>query len=41
MATLTVMAQAYGANYEGDPDGNHHLELEAHERWNVRLIFGF
>lgn len=39
-ATLTVMPQIYGANFDGDPDGNDHLELEGHERWNVRLIVG-
>ncbi|MBI3876489.1 MAG: hypothetical protein HY300_11155 [Verrucomicrobia bacterium] len=40
-ATLTVMPQIYGANFTTpDPDGNRRLELEGHERWNVRLIFG-
>jgi hypothetical protein len=39
-ATLTVMPQIYGANFTGDPDKNHHLELEGHERVNVRLILG-
>ena len=39
-STLTVMPQIYGANFGGDPDGNHHLELEGHERVNIRLIFG-
>ena len=39
-AALTVMPQIYGANFTGDPDGNHHLELEGHERINVRLLFG-
>ena len=39
-AALTVMPQVYGANFDGDPDGLHHLELEGHERWNIRLIFG-
>ena len=37
---LTVMPQVYGANFDGNPDGLHHLELEGHERWNIRLIFG-
>ena len=37
---LTVMPQVYGANFDGNPDGIHHLELEGHERWNVRLIVG-
>lgn len=40
-ATFTVMPQVYGANFSGDPDRNPHLELEGHERWNVRLILGF
>ena len=40
-AALTMMPQVYGANYTGDPDGNHSLELEGHERWNVRLLFGY
>jgi hypothetical protein len=40
-ATLTVMPQVVGANFSENPDGNHHLELEGHERWNVRLIVGF
>ena len=40
-ATLTVMPQIYGANFTGDPDNDHHLELEGHERVNARLIFGF
>jgi hypothetical protein len=40
-ATLSVMPQIYGANFGGDPDGNRYLDLEGHERLNVRLIFGF
>jgi hypothetical protein len=40
-ATLTVMPQVYGANFSGNPDNNPHLELEGHERWNMRLIVGF
>ena len=39
-ATLTVMPQIYGANFGGDPDGYRHLELEGHERVNIRLIIG-
>lgn len=39
-AAFTVMPQIYGANFLGNPGGNRHLELEAHERWNIRLIFG-
>ncbi|MFM2294534.1 MAG: hypothetical protein RLZZ350_947 [Verrucomicrobiota bacterium] len=41
-ATLSVMPQIYGANFTGNnPDHNPHLELEGHEKLNVRLIFGF
>jgi hypothetical protein len=39
-ATLTVMPQVYGQNFGENPDNDHHLELEGHERLNVRLIFG-
>ena len=39
-SALTVMPQIYGANFGGNPDSNRHLELEGHERVNVRLIFG-
>jgi len=39
-AAFTVMPQAYGANFNGNPGGNSHLELEAHERLNVRLLIG-
>jgi hypothetical protein len=38
---LSVMPQVYGANFTGNSDGNPHLELEGHERLNVRLLFGF
>jgi len=38
---LTVMPQIYGANFGGDPDGHRNLELEGHERVNVRLLLGF
>ena len=40
-AALTVMPQIYGANFGADPDGNHRLELEGHERVNIRFLFGF
>jgi hypothetical protein len=40
-SALTVMPQVYGANFTDNPDNNPHLELEGHERWNVRLLFGF
>ena len=39
-ATLTVMPQIFGANFEENVDNNHHFELEGHERVNVRFIFG-
>ena len=34
------LPQIFGANFGGDPDGNGRLELEGHERVNIRLIFG-
>ncbi len=40
-AALSVMPQIYGWNASGNPDQNPHLELEGHERLNVRLIVGF
>jgi hypothetical protein len=40
-AALTVLPQVYGANFGANPDGNRHLELEGHERVNIRLLFGF
>ena len=40
-AALSVMPQVYGVNFGGNPDHNRHLDLEGHERLNVRLIFGF
>jgi Family of unknown function (DUF6662) len=39
-AALTVMPQVFGRNFHGNPAGNSWLELEAHERLNVRLIIG-
>ena len=41
-ASLTVLPQVWGNNVSGgpDPDGVNNLELEDHERLNVRLIFG-
>jgi len=39
-ATLTVLPQIYGNNFQGNPDANHKLELEGHERVDVRLILG-
>jgi hypothetical protein len=40
-AALSVMPQIYGANFTGSPDRNSFLELEGHERLNIRLIVGF
>ena len=39
-AALTVMPQIYGANFGGNPDADRWLELEGHERVNIRLIIG-
>lgn len=39
-ATLTVLPQVFGKNFQGDPDGEGGLELEGHERVNVRFVFG-
>jgi len=39
-AALTIMPQIYGANFGENPDANTHLELEGHERVNIRLIIG-
>jgi len=39
-AALTVMPQIYGANFSENPDSNPHLELEGHERVNIRLMVG-
>jgi hypothetical protein len=38
--TLTVLPQIYGNNFQGNPDANHKMELEGHERINVRLVLG-
>jgi hypothetical protein len=40
-AALSVMPQIYGWNATGNPDQNPQLELEGHERLNVRLLFGY
>jgi hypothetical protein len=39
-AALTVLPQIFGANFNGNPGGNSHLDLEAHERVNIRLLIG-
>jgi hypothetical protein len=40
-AALTVMPQIYGWNNSSSQDGNSHLELNGHEKLNIRLLFGF
>ncbi len=36
------MPQVYGHTFSGgDPDGVSNLELDGHERWNIRLLLGF
>lgn len=40
-AALTVMPQIYGWNNSASQDGNSHLELNDHEKLNVRLLIGF
>ena len=39
-AALTVMPQIYGWNNSASQDGDSHLELNDHEKVNVRLLFG-
>ena len=38
-AAISILPQVFGANFNGNPGGNSWLELEAHERLNVRLVF--
>jgi len=40
-AAFTVMPQIYGWNNRASQDGNSHLELNDHEKINIRLLFGF
>ena len=40
-AALSVMPQIYGGNFSGNPDQNARLELEGHERLNLRLLLGW
>ncbi len=40
-ATLTVLPQIYGKNFNSDVDGNGRLELEGNEKVNIRIIAGF
>jgi hypothetical protein len=37
---LSVLPQVYGGNFLGNRDQTPHLDLESHERVNIRLIFG-
>ncbi len=39
-ATLSALPQIYGNNFHGNPDGVSNLDLEGHERVDVRLIVG-
>jgi len=39
-ATLTVMPQIFGRNFIDNPSQSDHLDLEGHERLNVRLVVG-
>jgi hypothetical protein len=39
-AALSLLPQIYGTNFTKTPDHNSTLELEGHERVNVRLIIG-
>lgn len=39
-ATLSVLPQVYGANFQGNTDNNRWLDLEGHEHLNARLIIG-
>jgi hypothetical protein len=40
-AALTVLPQIYGWNNRASQDGNSHLELNDHEKLNIRLLVGF
>jgi hypothetical protein len=40
-AALTVLPQIYGWNNSTSQDGNSHLELNNHEKINIRLLVGF
>jgi hypothetical protein len=39
-AAFAVLPQVYGTNFNGDPDNDPNLELEAHEKVNIRLLIG-
>lgn len=39
-AALTVLPQVWGSNFGRNPDGFGNLDLDGHERVNVRLLFG-
>jgi hypothetical protein len=40
-ATLTVLPQIYGKNFNGNPDGNSSLVLDEQEQVSLRLLLGF
>jgi hypothetical protein len=40
-AALTVLPQIYGWNSDETVDGNDHLELDDHEKLNIRFLLGF
>ena len=40
-ATLSIMPQVWGRNYNGNPDANRSLVLDGQERLNIRLLIGF
>jgi hypothetical protein len=39
-AALTVLPQLWGHNCEGNPDGKRYLDLDDHERVEIRLLVG-
>jgi hypothetical protein len=39
-ATLSVLPQVYGKNFQADGDGEPDFDLEGHEKINIRLLFG-
>ncbi len=40
-AALSVLPQIYGQSFQGNPSNLQGLDLEGHERINIRLIVGF
>jgi len=39
-ATMSILPQVYGQNFQGNPDQEVHLDLDGHEKINVRLLVG-